>query len=324
MNKRIKNALPIAIAILASACSSNYLIQSEYITEDIAEPEASIIEGATFSEDMKEVKIIAVKAPDFCVNQSASKTSGSSTQDNQVLKTNCGVEMALIEKSLAKSGFIVVSWKVLQNAVSSSHASVNDTSQSLESRTPLEAAAALKADALFQINSLETSISLAKTNARWSRTYFKSNEYGEAKKPAEITDTLANQLDTVAVRSEKEALSQLPRRLSSTVDASVTLVKNGQAIWFYDWNHSGKAPTMEKKTDTLVTCKGSCWEIRKQKRQAGSNMFKTKETMSGRSSGISSGRSTADMKAAIHNQLLKEIISDMVNKYSLGTTVSKK
>lgn len=287
------------------AHSATYLVVSKYIVEDIAEPKANVTESPNFKSSMEEVKIIAVKAPDFCINQSASTNSGTSAQEQQVLKTNCGVEMALIEKNLAKSGFIVVSWKVLNNKVASYAKSEEDSN-----KTPIDAAKALKADALFQINSLETTNSLLKTNARWERSYYKSNRWGEKRKPAPLRSKKADMLDALSKQEETKRMDLVPQRLSATVDASVTLVKNGQAIWFYDWNHSQPAFTQDGTVDILAMCGSTCSKKEIQERSSS----KIRENK--RREAVSTGGDSVNERVAIHNQLLKDIVSDMVLNFS--------
>ena len=102
------------------------------------------------------------------------------------------------------------------------------------------------------------------------------------------------------------------------MDASLTLVKNGQAIWFYEWNHTSKAGTLEDATKTLISCDGdACREIKPKKEEErffDSLMGDDEEGVQGRTTVVSSGADPKNEKAYRHNVLMKEIIKDMIAK----------
>lgn len=126
----MKNLLKLlsltGFALLMTGCSSYdyYQVESNFKMSAASDRiPATITKGQGFEANFPRIATIAVKAPDFCVSESQSQRTGTARAETNVMQTTCGVEMAQIESSLAKAGFGVISWKVLQNemTVSTSH-----------------------------------------------------------------------------------------------------------------------------------------------------------------------------------------------------------
>lgn len=135
----MKNLLKLlsltGFALLMTGCSSYdyYQVESNFKMSAASDRiPATITKGQGFEANFPRIATIAVKAPDFCVSESQSQRTGTARAETNVMQTTCGVEMAQIESSLAKAGFGVISWKVLQNemTVSTSHLDAAKKTQS--------------------------------------------------------------------------------------------------------------------------------------------------------------------------------------------------
>lgn len=301
MNNLLKMISVVGIAAAMTGCSSYdyYQVESNFKMSAASDRiPATITKAQGFEANFPRIATIAVKAPDFCVSESQSQRTGSARAETNVMQTTCGVEMAQIESSLAKAGFGVISWKVLQNemTVSTSH---------------LEAAKKLKADAMFQINSLERGVTQAGQDARWDRRFYDTADGG--KKPTAVDSYMANLLDAYAKQNE-EAMIAGVEVLSASINASVTLVENGRAIWFYEWNNVQSQEDADQiVANTYIYCiDGYCQPYVPQTASAYSD-----ELVQGTSNAVSIGAKAADRRRAIHDKLMKRVVEDMVGRFTL-------
>ncbi|MCH1930851.1 hypothetical protein L9G16_11705 [Shewanella sp. A25] len=290
------------VGVGLSGCSSvnYYVVDSTFRVNEAQTTPPIITKGTDFSASFHKIKTIAVKAPDHCISESQTERSGNAKAETNVMQTACGVEMAQIERSLAKAGYGVISWKVLQNEMQ-------------VAKTHLEAATQLQADALFQINSLERSTSKAGQDARWERRYQETDAKLRKQKAAAVTPAIASQLDNIAKRNEMSVLGA-NEVLSATINSSVTLVENGRAIWFYEWNHQQSLDNNEIiETKTAIYCEeGFCNAYSPLQEQDSKP-----ELLQGSSEALSTGASPADRRRAIHDKLMRQVVEDMVSKFSL-------
>ena len=110
-----------ALLLGTVACSTTnyYQVQSTYRIADVEEQKADVTKSRGFDTAFEKIDVIAVKAPDRCISETQSEKTGQARGTGTVMKTECGVEMAQIERHLAQAGFSVVSWKLLQNQMES-------------------------------------------------------------------------------------------------------------------------------------------------------------------------------------------------------------
>jgi hypothetical protein len=249
---------------------------------------------------------LAIQAPDKCINETQSKATGRSSgkAGDDILGTECGVEMASIERALAKTGYNVISWKVLKGAMKP------NTDQS---KTNLEAAVMLGADALFQINSLERGKANAGRDARWDRRYYESDDEGNKGESARVKKKIAEQLNRISQDTEKQKGAKDIIVYSATINASVTYTKNGHAIWFYNWAHKNKVGSDELiVATTTVECENDTCQKYTPKIEE-----KDEEILYGGSSeAVSAGIDVAVRGRKIQDRLMKEVIEDMVTSFS--------
>jgi hypothetical protein len=206
--------------------------------------------------------------------------------------------MALLERQLAKNGYQVVSWKVLSRKILTSE--------------PIVAAKALGAQALLQINSLERSTVKSGQDARWDRRYFNSNSSGSLLTSVQLPPVKANQMDRYAAFGEKSLSRRMPVRLSATMNASVTYVETGEAIWFYDWSASEKSSKEFKSKSHLVCAGNNCSPYQKLAQQK----RPSEEIRSGTSRAVSKKRNAEDEKASRYQKLLERVVKDLVGKFA--------
>jgi hypothetical protein len=164
---------------------------------------------------------------------------GQAASAGRIVQTNCGVEMAEIERAFSAAGYSVASWDAIRNLVAQ------------EQMTPLGAARSLGADVLFQINSLERSTMDPGRSGLWERHFHRSSRSGEDRGPARVSRQRGQELERIVVPAERE-LDPEPR-LSATVNASAVLTESGDTIWYYEWTRV-EPRSEERRFEVFVSC----------------------------------------------------------------------
>jgi hypothetical protein len=264
---------------------------------DNREGSPEIVASQTYLSKIATIKSLAVMAPEGCANETAAQSSGEAAGQGVLLKTTCGIEMAELERALAKAGFQVISWNVLQNKVLK------------EEVTPQAASKELGAEILFQINSLERSLVQAGQDARWERRFYQSNDEGEQLDPASLPVTEGEQL--VSHIKKKEAALTHQERLSMTINASVSLVETGETIWFYEWTHA-EAHEQDNAIKVLAVCTTSeCQEV------SAKAKYPPDETrrISGSNEAISKQKNAKDHQTAVYHKLLRDLVTNLATSF---------
>lgn len=299
-------ALLVANLVL-SGCGGTYLLTTKFVMSSQKEVAPEIVETPTYRSIASNVKTVAVKAPDSCSNRTADERTGVAVSQEAVLKTTCGVEMAEIERALSKASYKVISWKVLAREMEGKDISA------------LDVAAKLGAQLLFQINSLEKSTRTLGKDARWERTFYTSNEYGDA-----INEQAFDEVTRAFLRhrylDSYESSVDL-KRLAVTLDANAVQVKDGESIWFYRWTLTDPAEANYQKKQ-LVYYKNTekSYLLRPQSHP---DSVKTDTITSGESEAVSITEKPEDLERAIYNSLLKSIVDNLVSSFArttIGTT----
>jgi len=228
------------LLLSTTACVPFYLVSSHFVEASHDEPPPEITVGPSYARTLPHVHKVAIRAPDTCANQTAAAAGGSAASVGRILQTRCGVEMSELERALAAAGYSVASWDAIQNRVA--HDNV----------TPLAAAQALGAQVLFQINSLERSTLDPGQSAIWDRNFYRSSSKGKQGPRARVKPKIAQQLEQIVAPAEKD-IRPAPR-LSATVNATAVRVRDGQAIWFYEWTRA-EPSSGERSFQVLVRCK---------------------------------------------------------------------
>tara|TARA_Y100001934_G_C12335189_1_gene767212 strand:+ start:1245 stop:2171 length:927 start_codon:yes stop_codon:yes gene_type:complete len=304
MKKTLAGLVLAVVSLSMSGCAKYYMVESSYVVSDLKEQPSQVTRSSR-APDLSMLRTVAVKAPDLCINESQSQKTGESKGNAQVMKVQCGVEMAQIESALARAGFAVISWKILDNAMTVADA---------KTTTHLDAAKSLGADVLMQINSMERAQSNAGSNARWDRRYKKANASGDIKGNAAVSVNISNQLN--ALVSGLERNNRPPARLSANVNANAVDVSSGQAFWFYDWNNVEAAEQKERNVSILARCKGELCFPASQRQSRLQQLMKKEELVSGNSQAITNTARAEDQVRARHEALIEEVINDMVKNFA--------
>ncbi|MGD9851643.1 MAG: hypothetical protein AB7T38_10265 [Nitrospirales bacterium] len=302
MTSPIRHGLTGILLIMSShvflACSPPYyLVTSDFVVADNQEAPPEIVESPSYLASISQINFLTVKAPEGCANETATQSSGKAAGQSLLLKTTCGIEMSELERALTKAGFQVISWNVLQNKV------VN------EKLTPHAASKELGAEVLFQINSLERSIIQAGQNARWERHFYESNPEGEQLKSVALPPREGNQLLDHIKQKETSLLNQ--DRLSVTINASVSSVKSGETIWFYEWTHAEGRGADEAMKVLAVCDDGKC------RAASRPNEEKPDEEplISGSTEAVSKQRRVKDLQNATYHKLLRELVTNLAHSF---------
>ncbi|NOR70394.1 MAG: hypothetical protein GQ532_12000 [Methylomarinum sp.] len=301
MNKlRLFFVLCIAISTgLLSGCAKYYALTTEYVAENSSETLAEVVSTPNYKRILSSIKTVAVQAPDYCIDETKTQKDGTRAEST-ILKTECGIEMGEIERGWAKFGYEVLSWKVLIHTQKSFNLS------------PREAAKKLGADAILLVNSTERGEVHAGADARWERRYFESNKHGNQAGSAYVDSMKERQFIRLLGGQERKLFSK--SRLSVTINTSVVLVSTGKAVWFYEWTHAEKKQVQTKGNLHVICEKDYC-------RPAPKLVDSQRAThlSSGNSEALSTQKTPHSQRRAIHTRLMKEVINDMVNKFSSGT-----
>lgn len=297
----------LLISGVISGCGNNrYLLTSQFVvtTQEEASPEL-VNNSSSYRNDAPKIKTVAVKAPDTCSNRTADQRSGAAVSQETILKTDCGVEMAEIERALSRASYRVISWKELRLMMEG-----KKDEKDAKPLSAVEVASLLGAEVLFQINSLEKSKRTLGKDARWERTYFESNKYGDKLSERSFDD------DTRAFlkRSFLEGFESKAdlNRLAVTLDATAVLVKNGESMWFYRWTHTDPTAFNYSKT-VLVECDNPrlCWATQPLDKNGRKDTFS-----SGESEAVSVLEKPEDIEKAMYSELLSSVVNNMVSNFS--------
>ncbi len=288
-----------------TGCSNQYLLSSKFVAKSQGGQAPETVETPFYQVEHSQFRTVAVRAPDDCLNQTAAQTTGSAISTTLIMRTTCGVEMAEIERKLAKAGYRVISWKVLEREV------INKVSA-------IEGARALGAEVLFQINSLEQRKILIGKDALWERTFYETNKAGKATREHAFDDSTRAYFqkkffDNFESTVEKD---EELKRLAVTLDANAVFVKTGESIWYYRWTHTDPA-SLDYHKDFLIKCNSSNSEC-DVVQPARQNDAPTNMTVSGESKAVSVTEKAAERDQAIYAQLLSTVVDDLVRNFSKG------
>jgi hypothetical protein len=308
VTKLAKLAALSAIIVAATGCSKPfYLVETKYVQADMENTKPEVIKTTEYTDTIKNVKTIAVAAPERCKNETASTSTGQTANNDVIMKTECGTEMGEIERALARAGYQVISWQIIANAEKmAAIAKKNITRQDIAKEKG--------AEVLFQISSLERTMTGNSGNARWDRKFYNSDKYGAALEAAQVDSRLQKGLTSVSQVQEKAVEQAFSQRLSATIDASAISVSTGRAIWFYQSTLSETIDDKNIKFEQLALCKKNRCKAINPKKEESDDDIDDKLT-SGNSTAISMEQKNIDQQRAIYHQLLRDSIKNMVSTF---------
>lgn len=278
-------SLAVLTSFLVVGCATHYQVETKLVVGQKVASDTEMVQSRTLSKVVDKISVVAIKAPDQCANQTVNvNTVGS------VISTRCGVEMAALERSLARAGYQVVSWKLMQEAQAAGRAS-----------SWVDLAKALNADALIQVNSLEKTKRKLPEGSRIETNYFKVNSKG--KQAVSVTMEQQAAFNMLFVNRVKSNILSV-ERLAVTLDATLLYVPSNEAVWFYKNTVSEPINDFSEKEDFL--CENPC--IIKPDEQTKSN---SKDMKVGGSADNVIQQETEEDK---YKDLVRQIVDDFTNR----------
>jgi hypothetical protein len=186
--------------------------------------EAEVTITPRYSKIASQVKSVALSAPSSCADKPASSATGAALSRGEVVKTNCGVEMAEIERELVRQGYTVYSWDMLNKSL---NANKSENAHVIVKK--------LGAQVLFQVNSLERILMTPGRDARIEHNFFASNASGDTLEKLELTEEQRNKINELLKDDDRNRLSST-KKLGAMIDINAVDSETGQTIWFYRWS----------------------------------------------------------------------------------------
>jgi hypothetical protein len=309
MFKSIFSAVIFAFVVSGCATRVNpgyFMAKSVAVESTVGNSvEAETTKSARYNTLLPKVKSVALKAPSYCEDKTASKATGEAAGQSTVVQTTCGVEMAELERTLVKSGYNVYSWNMFNNRVK-------------ESGTDADAAIAAKklgAQVLFVVNSLERVKVIPKSTARFENEFFSSDEYGNQIAPAQITEDRINLLKKLT-NNNREVLFRRTRLQGAMLDVNAVDAETGQTIWFYR-GRLNEPNSRDNSATTLFWCYSdqNCYvtEPYRPSENEKKNMSSGKEEAT-----VEKDHVAADVSQRVYFDLLRQITGDFAKRFSTG------
>ena len=300
-NRTSAAAIVTASCVLAALCGCSspapyFLIESQYVEPGRRGPRPDFTPTPDFEAVHHLIRLVALQPPDVCADRGQAGKVSAASLELGVLRTRCGVEMAELERALARAGYRVVSWDALQHLA---------TSEEIPIR---EAASRLRVDALFQVNALERVDILPGADARWERRFHHALEDGTRTTPALVTPARRSEFEALVRRREQGRVPE--RRVGATINVSVVSVSTGTAIWYYEWTRAqevGPAPRVE----FVVDCDDQgCLEVAEVDPAHGNARVDRSTGPLARKNG------PVDESQAVFNALVREIVTDLAERFA--------
>lgn len=289
----------LSIGVTLVGCSAHapyFLIESRLIENDRRSEIPDVTETPQFAASRGVVGTIGLQPPDVCADQGLSASGGAGQLKLGVLRTRCGVEMAELERALARAGYHVVSWGAVQHMATRQDIAL------------LESARELGIDVLLQVNALERIEIRPSRDARFERRFFHATRAGERADPAMVEATRAR--DFEALIEQKEASLASGKRVGATINVSAVWVETGATIWFYEWTQVD-VQAAEPQIEILVDCEESnCREVGR------SRPVSSRGPVEGSISGISVAGDPADEFQAVFHDLVRSLVTDLAERFA--------
>lgn len=228
----LSRALALFLVASLYGCGSGapyYLVESRLVQSDFRPGQPDVTDTPDYRVTHHLIKLVALQPPDGCADRGMAGSVAAAELELGVLRTRCGVEMAQLERALARAGYRVVSWGALH------HLSASE-------EIPVRAAARqLGVDALFQVNALELIELRPHRDARWERRFYRATETGERTEPAHVERARRSEFEALIEPRERQQIGGT--RIGAAINVSVVSVPTGATIWFYEWTRVEDAET---------------------------------------------------------------------------------
>ncbi|MEN3950750.1 hypothetical protein [Iodidimonas sp. SYSU 1G8] len=301
-----KFAFLLLPAIIVAACATGptyvyYRVSSKYVSSAQAQQTPEIIPTPAYNQLAGSARTVAVRAPDRCSNNTTNQATGNAASAGAIMQTDCGVEMGEIERSLTRAGYNVISWTILDREMS-------------RTGSPVDAASALGAQVLFQINSLENSRKTLGQDALWERSYYVSNAQGAVGQPLSLPP---DQRALVARNYLAPIEAQnVPRAYAVTLDAVAVWVRTGQSIWYYRWTHARAPDEVASGYSVLLACMDGVLTQCQANQLRRATALAPGQSAAGETVAVSVSERPEDAERAVYAALYKEVVGDFVTSFS--------
>lgn len=205
---------------------------------------AEVSATPTYASRLPAIRSVSIRLPESCLQTNASAARGTGAGGGNILLSQCGVWLAELERVLSQSGYRVFSWQALYTL---------QTTQSL----PLHVAAQqLGVDAVFVVNSLDTSVSTQSDTAEASRlVFYASNPAGDRLSEQALNTPQRNVLRCLVWQragyrvddsrswharvgdgcvNTTTDIGDRVESLAVTLNVNVLFAASGESIWFYN------------------------------------------------------------------------------------------
>ncbi|HPG29107.1 MAG TPA: hypothetical protein PLW10_25970, partial [Myxococcota bacterium] len=216
-----------------------YLIESRLVQSSRHLGSPDVTETPVFRGMRGGVRTLGLQPPDVCADRGLSRSSGGGDPQIGVLRTRCGVEMAELERALARAGYRVVSWGAIHHLATR------------QEKPVLEAASELDVDVLLQVNALERVELQPGRDARFERRFYRARRSGERTEPARVTPVRRSEFE--ALVAPREARLVTGKRVGATINVSAIQVATGAALWFYEWTRVDEVAS-QPLVEVLADC----------------------------------------------------------------------
>lgn len=298
MKKRIAAAVLGLVLLGGSGCHPWYLVKSQVNSEDWKErlPEITATRAGKAPRPLK----LAILAPDECSTRSGAEASGEAVSTRLLLRNRCGVVMAELERAMVKRGWNVTSWKAVDQLVAAGHGSA------------LQAAKALGANVMIELNSLEETTQNPLRDLNWHTEFHESDSTGVEGPVVAVPEARAQVLE--AGLREAQIRSFPSRRVGASLNVTVVLVETGQAVWFYNWSHWQRLDE-ELSTTQLFHCNRRHLQICHAVKKRGTRSPHP-GTRSGSEGGGVVGESHVSDSDAAYQQAAREAVEKMLQAFA--------
>lgn len=243
-SRRACSLTAVAACLIAQACEKQYLVVEYSAGATTQAAPAEVTRTPTYQSQVASIRAVSIRLPDQCQNEAASRVTGMATDSQVIMGSNCGVWLSELERSLTQAGFRVVTW-VRENERGAGNIS--------------EVARQIGADAVFVVNSLDTTRMLPGVAAGSRISYFESNPQGDRLRPTELPTVQRDYLRCLVWQRSGYALDPNEwRRLvgrdcaylaesaddrdaissvigvASSLNVTAVHAGSGESIWFYN------------------------------------------------------------------------------------------
>ncbi len=179
-------------------------------------PRAEITETPTYKVLRSKFKTVALRLPDNCF-QRANLSEGMNVEAAP-LESTCGVPLQVLESTLTKAGFQVLSWSTLMGI-------------ERQQRVPVHIAARqLGADVVIIVNAMYAGPRKAGASAEATYRYYESDPDGARRGPTELFQSDRAWLkEFIRSRRGADARAQQSETLQAELNATVLLVRGAEA-----------------------------------------------------------------------------------------------